>query len=83
MTTKAEYEKLSDVELEKENQRLQDERVKIGQEQERIAAIRDQRSAEARATMLLDGLSSGERDVLIEAAAARVESESKTPGGDG
>jgi hypothetical protein len=77
------YEGLSDEELEAANQTLQAERSKIGEEQDRIAKIRDERSAKARAAQVLEGMSAGERDVLIEAASAQAKLEAKAPGGDG
>lgn len=77
------YRGLSDEELESENQKLQAERSKIGDEQDRIAKVRDERYHKARAAALLEGMSPGERDVLIEAASAQAESDANAPGGDG
>ncbi len=76
------YKGLSVEELEAENQKLQAERSKVGDEQDRIAKVRDERSAKARADSILDGISPGELDVLIEAATAQAKSEAKAPGGD-
>lgn len=76
------YRGLTDEELEAENQKLQAERSKIGDEQDRIARVRDERSAKARAASVLDGMSPTERDVLIEAAVAQAKSDSPNPGGD-
>jgi hypothetical protein len=77
------YRKLSDSELEAANQKLQAERSKIGDEQDRIAKVRDERFHESRAASILEGMSPGERDVLIEAAVAQAKMEAKAPGGDG
>ncbi len=77
------YKGLSDEALEAANQKLQAERSKIGEEQERLAKIRDERAQKIRAQQILDGLSAGERDVLIKAAAAEAKLEAKSPGGDG
>ena len=76
------YRGLSDEELQAENQALQAERSKIGEEQDRIARVRDERFHTAKAAALLENLTSGERDVLIEAAAAQAAAEAKAPGGD-
>ena len=77
------YRKLSDSELEAANQKLQAERSKLGDEQDRIAKVRDERYHEAHTAAILDGMSPSERDVLIEAAAALAKSEAKAPGGEG
>lgn len=76
------YRGLTDEELEVENQKLQAERSKIGDEQDRIARVRDERFHKARAAAVLEGMSPGERDVLIEAAVAAAGAEAKAPGGD-
>lgn len=82
MPSKADLAKLSDEVLEKEINAVANERTKLGEKQDELAAERDRRFQEAQAARVLDGMSAGERDVLIEAAKARVKSEGKAPGGD-
>lgn len=70
---KSGYEKWSDDELQQENYRLMAERSAIGEKQDEIRVVLNARVAETRAAQVLEGLTPGQRDVLIEAAVAQRE----------
>lgn len=77
------YEDLDDKQLEKEAQRLQNEIAKISAEQDKLAAVRDRRYAEAQAERILEGMSEADLDVLVKMATAGVGASGNSPGGDG
>lgn len=74
---KSGYEKWSDDELQQENYRLMAERSAIGEKQDEIRVVLNARVAETRAAQVLEGLTPGQRDVLIAAATAQIEMEGK------
>lgn len=76
----ADYESMTDEELELENQALQAKRFEIGREQDKLCAVLHSRQAEAHAAQLLDGLAPGTLDVLVKAAAAKLSGDAPAPG---
>lgn len=83
MAKHPDYAKLSDDELWAENKRLMAERTAIGDQQDAIRAVLNGRIAGAKATEILEGLTPGQRDVLIEAAAAMAGAGATAPGQEG
>ncbi len=74
------YESLTDDELWAALQGLQAERTAIGDRQAEIRAVINKRAADAKASEILEGLTPGQRDVLIEAAAAQAGGGAAAPG---
>lgn len=75
-------ESLTDDELWAELQRLQAERTAIGDQQDDVRAVLNQRAADAQAAAILEGLTPGQRDVLVQAATAMAGAGAVAPGGE-
>ena len=77
------YDNLSDEELIAANQTLMAKRTEIGEEQDRIAAVLNARATERKIAAALEQFSDAERDVLVQAVAANVNSGATAPGSEG
>jgi hypothetical protein len=65
------YEKMSLEDLEAENQKLMARRTKIGEEQDKLKKVMNQRLVEKRVVANVGEMSDVERDVLVKALAEK------------